>query len=292
MHYENTNFDAHNFPIISVIVPVYNCEDYVEYCLESIIGQTYCNLEIIVINDGSTDSSGNICNRFLSDRRVTVLHTENYGLSYARNLGCNKSSGDFILFVDSDDFIQEDTIECLLYVQEKTSSDIVISDYRRVECHEIQEGSEDHNYKTICSEDAISKLFGSLHDVFEYGTAWGKLINKRLVLRYPFPVGKLWEDVFVMYKIYDAAESIAVVESVKYNYFKNVHGITSRPFSRKNLDYLEGMKKRLIFLEKKYPRLVSSAKKTFAEKCNELSAKAIAVGNKQLSDEIRNYLLF
>ena len=111
--------------MISVIIPVYNVEPYLRKCLDSVVNQTYRNLEILVIDDGSTDGSGAICDEYASDRRMRIFHTENRGLSCARNLGLDEAKGEWIGFVDSDDWIEPDMYEALLKKAEETGADIV-----------------------------------------------------------------------------------------------------------------------------------------------------------------------
>ena len=119
--------------LISIIVPVYNAERYLGHCLESIIGQTYKKIEIILLDDGSTDNSGKICDEYaLKDNRVKVFHTENKGPSAARNKGIENSNGEFIFFVDADDFIKSNALDLLIGNYHQTKADIIIGDFKRV----------------------------------------------------------------------------------------------------------------------------------------------------------------
>ena len=127
--------------LVSVIVPVYNCERYLRRCIESIINQSYKNIEIILIDDGSTDNSGEICNAYaLSDNRIRVIHTENSGPSAARNIGIKNSKGEFIFFVDADDFIKNNAINLLVEHYHRTKADIIIGDFNKINNNNFEFG--------------------------------------------------------------------------------------------------------------------------------------------------------
>lgn len=291
MDCDNTSNTMCNTPFISVIVPVYNCEKYIAYCIESILKQTYKNFELIIIDDGSTDLSGAICDGFISDKRVQVYHQNNRGLSYARNLGCEKAVGTHVLFVDSDDYLQNNSLAYFVEIYSKTKADIIVADFFRAYNHRITiTNCTDIQYSEINKENAIGKLFSTTHDAFKFGTAWGKMFDINLLKKFPFPVGKLWEDVFILYRLYDDAKHIVFTNEILYFYFQNMNGITGSPFSVHNLDYLDGMIERLQYIKENYAQLYDSALQGYINKCNEFYEKAIAIVDFQLAEDIKNRL--
>lgn len=165
-----------NENLVSVIVPVYNVAQYVAECLNSLLNQTYRNLEIIVVDDGSTDNSLQICNTFLSDTRVKVFHKENGGLSDARNYGLEKATGDFVLFIDSDDFLDLDMIRVLYSNLQSTNSDISIcGSYKYYSKDKVIPNQK--NCELVCL-DRI-KAIEWLYDFDHYGVGvWNKLLKK------------------------------------------------------------------------------------------------------------------
>ena len=187
--------------MISVVVPVYNVEKYLQRCVESIINQTEKDIEIILVDDGSTDKSGSICDEYLGkDSRILVIHQKNQGLSVARNVGIKNSKGDYITFVDSDDYIHKDMLKVLL--------DNLIHEQGQISFCRYEEGNE--NRLTISECDL--KYTGEAHDGKEYllnppkgmgiNIAWAKLYKKECFDNIEFPVGKLHEDDFTTYKTF------------------------------------------------------------------------------------------
>ncbi|MBM7635975.1 glycosyltransferase family 2 protein [Streptococcus saliviloxodontae] len=201
---------------ISVIVPVYGVEDYLETCLESIITQTYSELEIILVDDGSTDRSGLICDEYAQkDERITVVHKSNGGLSDARNWGIDRSTGDFISFVDSDDFLSPYFYEHLIKCQEKYHVDLVSCGRYLTDEHGATKamafGSKS---KQFTVSEALTSVFRSQEiDV----AAWDKLYRRSLFTDIRFPVGKNCEDIATFYKLFE--KSGAIAHSGTYDYY-------------------------------------------------------------------------
>lgn len=222
--------------IISIIVPVYNVEDYLETCLKSIIAQSYENIEIILVDDGSKDNSGQICDAYAKkDLRIKVIHKKNGGLSDARNEGLKYATGNFIIFVDSDDVISDDLVKYLYGLIIDTGADIGICD--PVHCypgHTIEFQLEQCR-KIFNSEDAQLEM---LYQRSFLVAAWGKIYKRKCFENIKFPVGMLFEDSAVMYKIFDKVEKIVYGDAKLYGYMHREGSITTKKFSKKDCDIL------------------------------------------------------
>ena len=248
------NFTQHK---ISVIVPVYNVEKYLPQCIESIINQTYKNLEIILIDDGSTDSSGRICDEYAEkDDRIIVIHKENGGLSDARNTGLRKATGDFIGFVDSDDWLDVNMYEVLLETILKNNCDIISCGY----CVEYKNKS----YKVclenqvINNKDIIKKYYAEKNVPY---APWMRLYKKYIWKDLEFPKGKIYEDVFVILDSFLKADTIVSISDCLYHYRQRKSSIMCRAFDKSQLDLIEGHKKNLEIISKLLPEYVEKAKK-------------------------------
>lgn len=204
---------------VSVIVPVYNVEKYLEQCIESIIQQTYRSLEIIIVNDGSTDGSSEIARRYVGqDDRIILLEKKNGGLSDARNYGLDRAAGDYVMFIDSDDFIEADMVEYLLKAIQKEDADIAVCGYRMVddEGGKLPDREVFPKEKTVCSRD-YWKVYHE--EAYIYGVvAWNKLYHKTVFDRIRFPVGKIHEDEFILHKLLHNADRIVCCPEKKYDY--------------------------------------------------------------------------
>lgn len=199
---------------ISVIVPVYNVRSYLRQCIDSIISQSYYNLEIILIDDGSTDGSGEICDQYIEDNRVTVIHQKNGGQSAAKNRGLEMASGEFIGFVDSDDWIETDFFELLVKRQEAVESDITVIGFQFVyegtdEVKKVKIPEITYNY-----EDAMIALWQE--NIGHY--MCNKLFKKELFEKICFPSGEIYEDVRIAYKLFYNAKIVSCINECKYNY--------------------------------------------------------------------------
>lgn len=195
--------------MISVIVPVYNVEAYLRQCLDSIVNQTYRDLEIIVIDDGSTDSSGIICDSY-SDQRIRVLHTDNRGLSAARNVGLDEAIGEYITFVDSDDWIESNIFEQA--IAEIGSADILCFGCDR---HSANSG-------TYSGHEALCKLINGEIS----GAAWGKLYKKDCFKTISFPEKREHEEVATSYKLMIQAKTVISIDECGYHYRQREGSIT------------------------------------------------------------------
>ena len=202
-------------PLVSVIVPVFNVEAYLERCLDSLLVQTLHNIEIIVIDDGSTDRSGDICNRYASkDGRIKVIHTENKGLSAARNMGIDLSQADWIMFVDSDDWVEPDFCETPYRVAVKSGVELVLFrywDYRKGKLPERR--TIDWPEGLITRENLIDLLYRH-----GFMTAWCKMYDKRLFENVRFPEGKTYEDIVITCRLAETVEQAFYIDKTLYNY--------------------------------------------------------------------------
>ena len=251
--------------MISVIVPVYNVESYLPKCLDSIIAQTYTDLEILVIDDGSTDRCGAICDSYAErDRRIRVFHTENRGLSAARNLGLDHAKGEYIGFVDSDDWIEPDMYEVLLRKAEETGADIV-------ECGFWKEYPDRYEEKTrqnlkLTGKAAVSAL---LRNELSDGV-WNKLWRRQCFETNRFPMGRVFEDVATTYQVFDAVPLISCVPAAKYHYTYREDSLSSS-HSMKNLtDCWLSHKERFDYL---WDRADDADRKRLLEWCGMAAAR-------------------
>lgn len=186
-------------PKVSVIVPVYNVEDYLERCLDSIINQTYRNLEIILVNDGSTDNCGAICEEYAKkDNRIIVIHKENGGQSTARNTGMDICTGEYIAFVDSDDYIHPETYNSCVYVMQKEDVDFVEFEFKKVYENDPFDDVTDYSYEIHNVKEVIE---GRIRWKKHYCLAWNKLFKKIFIINLRFPKGLLHED-SMLFNIY------------------------------------------------------------------------------------------
>lgn len=222
--------------LISIVVPVYNVQEFLSKCLDSILIQTYRNIEIIVVDDGSKDDSGKICDQY-GDKytNIKVLHKSNGGLSDARNKGIENSSGEYVVFVDSDDVIAPNLVEYLYSLIKNKNADIGICD--PMHCYPKQEicfENSSHEY-VFDSEKAIIEM---LYQRSFLVAAWGKIYPISFFDDIKFPVGMLFEDSAVMYKLFDKASRVAYGNAKLYGYMHRENSITTKQFSIQDCDIL------------------------------------------------------
>ena len=238
---------------ISVIVPVYNVEQYLERCVDSIINQTYTNLEIILVNDGSTDNSGKLCDELAKkDKRIRVIHKENGGLSDARNRGVDEAESDLVGFIDSDDYIDRDMYEILLKNLNNTDADLSMCALYDVYNNTPEAQVTNKETWKLSSEQAIKMVMeAKILSV----TAVNKLYRKSLFTDLKFEVGKIAEDAFIMIKLLDKCEKIVATNEKKYYYVHRENSITTQKFSTKFLNVIEAYEQNSNIILEKYPKL-------------------------------------
>ena len=244
--------------VISIIIPVYKVELYLDKCIDSVVNQTYKHLEIILVDDGSPDRCGAICDEWAKkDSRIIVIHKKNGGLSDARNCGLNAATGTYIAFVDSDDFIASTMIEILLRTLLEEKADIVECNYvpfiNEIDTISCTNEGEINSYT---AKEALGLLIENCN--FKY-TVWNKLYHKDIFNTLKFEVGKLHEDVFFTYQAFGYSKKITKVDKTLYFYRQRTDSIMGSPVSFRNLDSLEARKNQYFFVKKNYPELSGKA---------------------------------
>lgn len=232
--------DENKTLLVSVIVPIYNVEIYLKECIDSILNQTYKNIEVILVDDESPDSCGEICDDYvLRDKRVKVIHKKNGGLSDARNAGMKVATGDLITFVDSDDYISPDFIKKLYDVMCKYDSDIAIANMKRTSRRDENNNEIVGNVVIYNAEEALIRmLYGT-----PFGTsACGKLFKRDLFKNVVFPYGKFSEDLFTIYITILKSRQVAYVEFDGYFYYYRDEGsIVVSNYKKKQLEALDAI---------------------------------------------------
>lgn len=244
--------------LISIIVPVYNGELYIQRCLKSIIKQTYTNFEVIIIDDGSVDHTHDICTRFFYDSRIKYYYQSNQGVSAARNMGLKKAQGEWIMFIDSDDWVSPYFCELSLHAVIATNSDLGMFRYTIVDSEKISNFSRmnNKNYQSLKKKEAMNLI---LEDTKVGNYAWNKIYKKSLFTNYKFQIGKKFEDIGLIYKIVDEARQCVFVDYSLYYYFQRKNSLMHSVNSKGINDAFVFRYKQFMFLKKKYPDLVSKA---------------------------------
>ena len=243
--------------LVSIIVPIYGVEEYLSKCIDSIINQTYKNLEIILVDDGSPDKCPDICDAFeKKDERIKVIHKKNGGLSDARNAGIDTAHGDYIVFVDSDDWIENTMVEHLLFACKKYNVEMATCARYITDGHSTRAVAFNGPARAYSAEEALNEiLLGKSMDV----AAWDKIYVRNLFEEIRFPVGENNEDIAVFYKLVDLAGRVAHTGTTEYFYRSRPGSITKLKYStdarkiiEKNLNSIEK------FLDKEYPSCMPS----------------------------------
>lgn len=235
--------------LISVVIPVYNVEKYLNRCIDSVLKQTYKNIEIILIDDGSTDRSGKICDEYnKKDNRIIVIHQKNQGLSSARNNGLMKLKGKFVCFIDSDDFVETDYIESMYNNLIDNKVDMACCGY----AYFYENGKiEEINYGNIEKKYSKDEAQEYLNIIGYFNVAtWNKLYKIELFDNIKFPINKKSEDWFIMYKLIDkCANGIYYSSKVKYLYFQRNGSITKS--NNVNFDCIDAARQALEYYKEK-----------------------------------------
>lgn len=255
--------------LISVIVPIYKTEKYLCKCVDSILNQTYRNLEIILVNDGSPDYSGEICDEYeKKDNRIKVIHQKNGGISVAMNNALDLSTGVYIATVDSDDYIHEKMIEVLYGNLKKFDADLSVCniiDVYENETHHDEEYWSDEQKEQISifnSKEALENIIGNQMCIEV--AAWNKLYKKELFENLRFKEGKMYEDLFIIHRILDKASKIVYSNRPLYYYLIRYSSVTRQPFNLSRFDILEALEDRVNFIkEKGYNELYPKAYKGY-----------------------------
>lgn len=251
------NFSGLNImePLITVIVPVYNVEGYLKNCVDSILNQTYNNIEILLVDDGSTDKSGIICDQYSRvDKRIHVIHKNNGGLSDARNVGIQHMNGEYVVFVDSDDSIKENYIYYLHYLLVMNNADISICnfEYIRENGSLINSPQNTGIILNYSQEEALAEL---LNGKKINTSASMKLYKSYLFSDIRYPIGKLYEDIGTTYKLFLKANRFVYGDEALYIYLCRKGSITKSVFSEKKLDGVYFTEEMCKCIQDAYPAL-------------------------------------
>ena len=252
---------------ISVIIPIYKVENYLHRCVESIINQTYDNLEIILVDDGSPDNCPIICDEYAKkDSRIRVIHKKNGGLSDARNAGLDIATGEYIGFVDSDDYISVNFYQRLMNVMKVSNSDIVECEIKKFKDTDRVDDIENNklDFITFNTDEAMEDLI--LNNILSV-TVWNKLYKRETIEKLRFKVGKTNEDDFYTYLAFDNANKISKLDDKLYYYLQREDSIMGKSYKLNRLDEIEAKYERLKFIEKKYKNLILLAKENVMFGC-------------------------
>lgn len=245
-------------PLVSVVIPVYNVESYLRECVTSVVKQTYTNIEIILIDDGSTDNSGTLCDSFaLSDSRICVFHKKNGGLSDARNYGIRRSHGSLISFIDSDDYVSPDYIMHLYQALVKGKTAIATTS---ICIFHDGESPKEHKCDTTAFHvyDACDALEDMLYMRHLEPNAFPKIYKKELFDTIQYPVGKLYEDIATTTSLIDKAGKIAYLDEKDYYYRIRPNSIQTASFNPKKLDLLDQLSVVKSIVQTKYPGAIGA----------------------------------
>ena len=275
--------------MISVIVPVYKVEKYLDKCVQSIITQTYRDFEILLIDDGSPDNCPELCDGYAQKYDcIRSLHKCNGGLSDARNFGIDNARGKYITFIDSDDFVSPDYLEVLVSLMEKYHADIAVTGiYKYSTIDGIKKKNVAREYLYTGAKALEKMLYQDTLDT----SACAMLIPTDIARKYKFPVGRYHEDEFITYKYYSSVDSVAVTTQKQYYYLQREGSIMHR-FGKNSIDELDAADNLVSFCETNYPELMKAAKsKKFSDYCQVLlSSKDIKETFPEIYNRICDFL--
>ena len=282
-------------PQISVIAPVYNVEKYLHACLDSILAQTFTDFELILIDDGSPDSSGKICDEYAEkDNRIRVFHQENQGQAAARNFGVSQAKAEWIHFVDSDDLIHPQMLEILYRSVQSTKVKISM-------CSAYEGGAVPQDFFSPCQamfqyDESKEKVLDYFYEnvKYMYWVIWGKLIKKDLVEQYPFFRGRVYEDNAVVFKWLVNSEMIAWTDLQLYFYRTNPTGTTKRGFTVKQADFLFALEEQVKFYKANgYSKLLNKIAHRYLTEYSVIYNKIIyELNDKKFAKKIRKHAIW
>lgn len=254
-----------DLPLISVVVPVYRVEDYLDHCIQSIVEQTYPNLEILLVDDGSPDKSGEICDRWaVSDCRIRVIHQKNAGAGAARNRALDAAEGDLIAFVDSDDYLHPN-LYAHLYGLMKDGVDIAECEIGITETDDLSMDDGTGASILVCDTEEALRLH--IQDEVFRQTPPNKLYRRACVGDIRFPEGNLIDDEFFTYKVLGNAKKLAHSSACMYAYRQQSGSAMHKPYSLRRLQGLDAKLQRLTYFEQRFPALVWEAKADLLMTC-------------------------
>lgn len=240
--------------MISVIVPAYNVEPYLKRCVDSLAGQTYKELEIILVNDGSTDGTGELCEQLaLTDKRIKVIHKQNGGLSDARNAGIDVAEGEFYSFIDGDDYIEPDTYECMVAEMQNPKVSIVAAGFADVDIQGNTTFRVSPKYQCLTKEEAFKDVFGGRGYITQ--SSCNKLFRSNLFEKIRYKKGIINEDMEILPRLIDISSYVVLLDKVVYYYVKKPGSITTSSYSMKRYEAIKIEEDVYRMCKAKYPDL-------------------------------------
>ena len=239
--------------LISVIINTYNAQNYIDKCIQSIISQTYKNIEIIIVNDGSTDNTLNICKKY-KDNRIKIIDQENKGLSLARNIGIENSNGKYLYFVDADDYVENDVLEYLYNQMKKYKVLIATCDSVDIYDYQNKVKNKAEKIEIVTDKQMIKDILFSKKRV---GAIWNKLFDKTLFENIRFE-NRIINDVVVVYKLLLQAKKIVISNQIKYYYLRHNESITSNNKDERLIDFYEGSLERFYYIKNIYQNFLEN----------------------------------
>ena len=277
-------------PLISIVVPVYGVENYLTDCIDSIISQSYKNIEIILVDDGSKDSCPKICDEYAKkDKRIKVIHKKNGGLSDARNAGIEAATGKLITFIDSDDNVDADYIKQLYETMREYGADISVCG-RTAFYGDKQVSYSSDKKMNLNQKEALTKIL--YHEDID-STSWAKLYKKELFDNIKFPKGENYEDTSTTYKLFLQSKNIACNLKSQYNYMIRSNSIMTHSFSEKDMLLLTSWDNMASTILEYYPDLSAAAirGRTYARLCALRRVVNLEKRNKKLEKEFKKFIL-
>ncbi|MDR0297416.1 MAG: glycosyltransferase family 2 protein [Streptococcaceae bacterium] len=280
-----------NEKLVSVIVPIYNVENYLDACLRSITEQTYKNLEIIVVNDGSTDSSAEIAKKWaFADARLSVFDKENGGLASARNYGLTKFSGDFVTFVDSDDLLNVQMIEKLVAAVTADNAE----PQQIAVCKVTRELTDFEVSETRAAQKIVHKFEPKLRLAFSDSAfptgSWGKLYPRELMTRLTFPDTRIFEDMLLLIQLLDLSSALVYVDYFGYYYRPNPKSLTTTGISDNQLYFLQMNTERLALVAKNHPSALTLMQEIVMRDNDALARKCVLSKSSPAADTLFHQL--
>jgi glycosyltransferase involved in cell wall biosynthesis len=239
--------------LITVIINAYNVEKYIKKCLDSIVNQTYKNLEIIIVNDGSTDKTLEICKSY-KDKRIRIINTENQGLALSRNTGLDNAKGEYYYFVDADDFVELDVIEYLYKLIKKYDRRIAMCENLKIYDYNFKKQEVEEEITIKDDKEMIARI---MYDIGMSGTTWNKLYHKSIFATRRFE-NRIVNDIVVTYKCYIDAGEVIFSNQCKYYYLKHPDSILGRSVRERQIDMYKASLERYYYIKNIYPDLIDN----------------------------------
>ena len=276
-------------PKISVVVPIYKVEEYLDRCVESLVAQTHKNLEIILVDDGSPDKCPAICDEWAKkDERIKVVHKQNGGLSDARNAGIDVATGEYIAFLDSDDCVHSEMYQTLLNVLTVTDADMAVcgrENFTKEVPVQNPVLTKEIKVRELDKEGFLTELLSSNNVLLVIAS--NKLFKRKVFETLRFDVGKIHEDEFLAHKLLDFVDKTAVIDEKMYFYCIREGSITQVKFSEKRLHGIDAIENRLEYINEHYPQFVLDAVNQYLNTCMGLYCKArLQNADQQILDKI------